>query len=177
MYSENVSSADNQQERLRIQGWLVGFTDGEGAFTISILKNSTSKTGWQVFPEFIVTQGAKSREVLDLFQDYFGCGKVYLNRRFDNHNEDLYRYCVRSLSDLKTKIIPFFRENPLKSHKAEDFKLFCQAMEAISGGEHLNIIGLEKIAHIAMRMNRKVKPRFLESSQTIRQTPPSVEKI
>ena len=57
--TENAHSADNQQERLEMNGWLVGFTDGEGAFTISILRNLTSRTGWQVFPEFIVTQGAK----------------------------------------------------------------------------------------------------------------------
>ncbi len=169
MDSKNISSADNQQERLGIEGWLVGFTDGEGAFTVSILKNSTSKTGWQVFPEFIITQGAKSKDVLYLFKDYFKCGQVYLNRRFDNHNEDLYRYCVRSLGDLKSNIIPFFRANPLKSHKAEDFKLFCQIMEMTSGGEHLNVDGIERIAKLAMQMNRKVKPKFLESSQTIRQ--------
>ena len=62
--SKNTFSADNQQERLRTQGWLVGFTDGEGAFTVSILKNPTSKIGWQVFPEFIVTQGEKSLALL-----------------------------------------------------------------------------------------------------------------
>jgi len=71
MLGENVSSADNQQERLELYGWLTGFTDGEGAFTVSILKNLTSKTGWQVFPEFIVTQGAKSKtQVLRILTYY-----------------------------------------------------------------------------------------------------------
>src|SRR3989344_1277538 len=106
--SENLLGADNQQERLRTTGWIVGFTDGEGAFLVSILKNPTSKTGWQVFPEFIVTQGAKSKDVLHLFKQFFDCGQVYINKRFDNHNEDLYRYCVRSITDLREKIIPFF---------------------------------------------------------------------
>jgi hypothetical protein len=46
MLSDNVSSAGNQQERLKTTGWVVGFVDGEGAFLISILKNHTSKTGW-----------------------------------------------------------------------------------------------------------------------------------
>ncbi len=172
MISENTSSADNQQERLRIVGWLVGFTDGEGAFTVSILCNHTSKTGWQVFPEFIVTQGAKSKDVLHLYKTYFKCGNVYLNRRFDNHNEDLYRYCVRSIRDLNTKIIPFFKAYPLRSAKANDFKIFCKVMELIQHREHLTIDGLYKIANLAMQMNRKVKPKFLESPLTIRQVRP-----
>jgi len=174
--TENAHSADNQQERLEIKGWLVGFTDGEGAFTVSILKNPTSRTGWQVFPEFIVTQGAKSKDVLSLFREYFDCGKIYINKRFDNHNEDLYRYCVRSLPDLKDKIIPFFKENPLRTNKSKDFDLFCEIMDLIEKREHLTIQGITKIANVAMRMNRKVKPKFLESPLTIRRTPIKKEK-
>ncbi|MCX5642161.1 MAG: LAGLIDADG family homing endonuclease, partial [Candidatus Omnitrophica bacterium] len=41
-------SADNQQERLKTIGWIVGFIDGEGCFSITIQKNSTMTTGWQV---------------------------------------------------------------------------------------------------------------------------------
>ena len=189
MYSENVTvdcvsrkqetngltSADNQQERLGIGNWLVGFTDGEGSFTVSILKNITCKLGWQVFPEFIVTQGAKSKDVLYLYKDYFKCGQVYLNRRFDNHNEDLYRFCVRSLTDLATIIVPFFKENKLRTHKGEDFKIFCQVMDLIDAKEHLSEAGLFKIAFLAMRMNRKVKSKFLESSETICQVHRKVE--
>ena len=169
MRSENVPSADNQQERLRFEGWLVGFTDGEGAFTVSILKNSTSKTGWQVFPEFIITQGARSKDVLYLFKEFFACGNVYLNRRHDNHNEDLYRYCVRSIKDLQNVIIPVFSRIVLRSDKRKDFSLFCKVMGLISNKEHLSIAGLFKIAGLAMKMNRKVRPKFLESSLTIRQ--------
>ena len=55
--SKNVSSADNQQERLKIENWILGFTDGEGCFSVSLLKNKTSKLDWQVFPEFVITQG------------------------------------------------------------------------------------------------------------------------
>ena len=168
--TNKVSSAENQQERLRTSNWIVGFVDGEGAFLISILKNPKSKTGWQVFPEFIVTQGAKSKEVLYLIKEFFGCGQVYLNRRHDNHTEDLYRYCVRSLGELSDVIIPFFKEFPLKTHKAKDFEIFCQAFELISQRKHLTTSGLTEIANLAMQMNRKVKPKFLESPLTIRQT-------
>ncbi len=170
MLSENAASADNQQERQETIGWIIGFVDGEGAFTVSILKNSTSKTGWQVFPEFIVTQSAKSKNVLYIFQNFFGCGKVYLNRRFDNHNEDLYRYCVRSITDLNSKIVPFFRAHKLRTSKQNDFQLFCEIMELIEQRKHLNFNGIHEIALLCSLMNRKVTPKFLESSHTIRQT-------
>ena len=170
MHSENVSSADNQQERLKLIGWIVGFVDGEGAFTISILKNPTSKTGWQVFPEFVVTQGAKSKEVLYELKDFFSCGNVYLNRRFDNHKEDIHRYCVRSLGDLYSIIIPFFVESKLRTAKSRNFSLFVDVLNLIQKDKHLNLEGIEEIALIAKQMNRKVTPKFLESSHTIRRT-------
>ena len=169
-YSKNALDAGNQQERSKIKGWITGFVDGKGAFIVSILRNSTSRTGWQAFPEFIVTQGAKSKEVLYTIQKFFNCGNVYVNRRFDNHNEDIYRYCVRSLSDLKVSIIPFFKENNLLTNKQKDFEFFCLIMDLINDREHLTLEGLSKIAEIAMKMNRKVPSQFLESSLTIRQT-------
>ena len=36
--SKNVFGADNQQERLKIACWIVGFTDGEGCFSIAVIK-------------------------------------------------------------------------------------------------------------------------------------------
>ena len=177
MFSDKVSRADNQQERLEISNWLTGFTDGEGAFTVSILKNPTSRIGWQVFPEFIVTQGAKSKEVLYLYKQFFDCGNVYVNKRFDNHNEDIYRFCVRSIKDLNTKVIPFFINHKLRTHKRFDFEIFCDVMKIISIGERLHTKGLENIARLAMKMNHKVKPKFLESPLTICQTPEKGEEI
>ena len=36
--------------------WIVGFVDGEGCFHISINKNDTMTSGFQVLPEFTVVQ-------------------------------------------------------------------------------------------------------------------------
>src|ERR1035437_10172405 len=117
-------SADNQQERSKIEAWILGFTDGEGCFSVSFIKNKTTKAGWQIFPEFVITQGAKSLPALEVIKDHFGCGRLFINKRYDNHREHLYRYCVRSISDLKKIIIPFFKKNVLKTHKRNDFQIF-----------------------------------------------------
>jgi hypothetical protein len=142
--SKNALRADNQQERLD-PWWIVGFVDGEGCFSISTFKNKTCKSGYQTFPEFVITQGEKSKSTMEAIKSYFGCGNIYINRRYDNHKYNLLRYCVRRREDLKNKIIPFFQKYPLQSAKREQFEDFCK------------------------RLND------LESSTTIRATPPSLK--
>lgn len=136
-HSENLSSADNQQERLKIAYWIVGFTDGEGTFSVSKIKNPTTKSGYQFFPEFVITQGEKSLSALQKIQKFFGCGKLYINKRYDNHKEHLYRFCVRPRKDITEKIIPFFRKFQLQTAKQKDFERFCTIIEAMNKGEHL----------------------------------------
>ena len=155
MPRNNASSADNQQERLTIASWIVGFVDGEGSFLVSIFRNKTTKLGWQVFPEFIVTQGAKSVHVLEGIKRFFDCGNVFINRRSDNHHEHLYRFCVRSMKDLREKIIPFFEGYQLRTAKREDFKKFKQVLMLMEKGTHCTKAGLTRIRSIASTMNRK----------------------
>ncbi|HDH31585.1 MAG TPA: endonuclease [Candidatus Wolfebacteria bacterium] len=155
--SKKVSGADNQQERLGMAYWISGFTDGEGCFSISVIKNNTTRFGKQIFPEFVVSQGAKSLSVLKEIKMFFGCGNIFINRRYDNHNEHLYRYCVRSLGDLELKIIPFFEKFSLRSYKQKDFIIFKKVVGMMRRKEHLNQKGWNKILNLASKMNRKKK--------------------
>ena len=152
--SKNQTRADNQQGRLD-PWWIVGVVDGEGCFSISIVRNTTTKLGFQVFPEFVVTQGAKSLSVLEDLQESFGCGKIYENRRSDNHKENLYRYCVRSVSDISSKVIPFFQNYPLQTAKQNDFIVFCQAIEMLKQKQHLTDEGFDHIKTLVATMNRR----------------------
>ena len=165
MPSKNASHADNQQERLIKIGWITGFTDGEGCFSIGFIKQEDRqeknrirrgyKIGYQVFHEFAVTQGAKSLQSLQELQKYFGVGKIYINTRYDNHKEHLYRYVVRKRIDLLDVIIPFFRLYQMRTTKNDDFKKFARCVESIQKGNHLKISGICKIAKIASTMNRQ----------------------
>ncbi len=159
MPSKKVSGADNQQERLEMANWIVGFTDGEGCFTTSIINNSTTKFGKQVFPEFVITQGKKSLRALQEIKDFFGCGSIVLNKRYDNHNEHLYRYCVRSVKEINEKIIPFFDHFRLHTHKENDFQIFKKIISLMLRKEHLTKKGWNKILKLASQSNRK-KRRF-----------------
>jgi len=123
--SENDPSRDYQQERLD-PWWIVGFVDGEGCFSVSTFKNHTCKSGYQTLFEFVITQGEKSKRALERIKEYFQCGHIYINRRYDNHNYNLFRFCVRKQADLKSIIIPFFKKHPLQSAKRQQFEKFCQ---------------------------------------------------
>jgi hypothetical protein len=125
--SDNARSADNQQERLD-PWWIVGFVDGEGCFSISRFKNATCKSGYQTLYEFVVTQGERSKKSLEEIQKFFNCGHIYINRRYDNHTENIYRYCVRKQIDLKNTIVPFFKAHPLQTAKQNQFNIFCKAL-------------------------------------------------
>jgi hypothetical protein len=161
--------ADNQQERLKTKGWIVGFVDGEGCFSVSVFKNPTMTVKWQVFPEFVVTQGERSLESLQVLKEFFGCGRRYVNGRYDNHTENLYRYCVRSLKELRTIIVPFFQENRLRTAKAQKFDRFVQVLELINNRKHLTLEGLSEIRQLINQMN--ISGRSSESSETVRLAP------
>ena len=156
--------AENQQERLIQLGWVIGFVDGEGCFSIGFVRQPSRpgrkgyKTGIQVSHEFAVTQGAKSVSCLGELVQFFGVGGVIANRRHDNHKEHLYRYLVRRRTDLISTIIPFFESHPLHSSKQRDFEKFVSCIEMMDRRLHLTREGLMEIAEIVETMNRQ-KPR------------------
>jgi hypothetical protein len=153
--SDNVSGADNQQERLRVAGWITGFVDGEGCFAVPIHRNPTASVGWQVQPQFVVVQSASSVRALEVLLDYFGCGRINVNTRRDNHREPLYRYVVRRFGDLDEIIVPFFRTYPLRTSKRENFEKFAEVLELMKQRRHLSIDGLLEIASIVETMNHR----------------------
>ena len=164
---KNASRADNQQERLRLEGWVTGFVDGEGCFTVSIIRNNY---GWQVFPEFVVSQGEKSRDALRKIERFFKCGHINLNTRRDNHHEQMLKYCVRPIHDLNEIIIPFFERNRLKTYKQKDFQVFRKIIKMMICGKHKSEKGLEKVRSLLQTMNRRKYKQVLKSSETICQT-------
>jgi LAGLIDADG endonuclease len=160
-----VTGADNQQERLtEFRGWVIGFVDGEGCFSIGFVRQPSRAgrkgyaTGFQVAHEFAVTQGASGIGCLHELREFFKVGQVLANKRYDNHREHLYRYVVRKRSDLLETVIPFFRQHPMRSPKQQNFEKFGRCVELIAAGRHLSADGLIEVAQIAETMNRK-KPR------------------
>jgi len=159
--SDNVRGAENQQERLWNHGWIVGFVDGEGCFSCPIFHNGKTRLGWQVQPSFVVVQSESSKSVLDELARFFGCGKVYVNRRHDNHREDLSRYCVTRFADLRDVIVPFFTENRLQTSKSANFDKFAEIISLMDLRLHQPMPDIAAIAQIAQTMNHRKPSVFL----------------
>ncbi len=102
-----------------------------------------------------MVQGAKSIETLEGLRKFFGVGTLCINRRRDNHKEDLYRYFVTRREDLRTVIIPFFKRHPLQTTKRLDFEKFAYCVERMSEGRHLTIEGLIETIEVAQTMNHR----------------------
>jgi hypothetical protein len=155
-----VAGADNQQERLDAE-WIVGFVDGEGCFHVAINRLQGMTLGWQVLPEFRVVQHQRDEAVLHRIKSFFGFGGIKVN------NGDRKEFRVRGLENLNN-LINFFKDYPLQTSKRRSFEIFSDIIALMNQKQHLTKEGLEKIALLASKMNRKVV-RHLESSETIRQ--------
>jgi hypothetical protein len=135
MGSENPSGdPDNQQGRL--EAYLSGFADGEGTFSIGLTRRPDLPFGYQIVPEFRVSQNGERITVLQVFQATLGCGRVVENDRH-RQNDRTFVLVVRRRQDLQDRVIPFFRRNPLISEKRNDFESFATLVDAMAIGEHL----------------------------------------
>ena len=173
-YGDNVTGADNQQERL--DGYLSGYVDGEGSFCVAVNRNPSCRTGYQLVPEFHVSQNGDRAQVLELLRERLGgCGYIKPNGRKDR----ALVLVVRRREDLLEQVIPFFERSPLLSSKQEDFEKFATVVRAMAAGHHRTAAGFAELLELALSMNgngkfRKVQWRDViphpESSETARQT-------
>ncbi len=102
-----------------------------------------------------MSQGESSIHVLEELREFFGCGRVYANRRDDNHRENMAQFIVGRRDDLVERIIPFFRQYPLRTAKRNDFETFAMCVDLMSGGRHLTPSGLMEIERLATKGNRR----------------------
>ena len=133
---------------MELESYVTGFVDGEGCFTVSFSKRAKLKTGLEVRPSFSISQNRRSRAILEEIQKYFGCGFVRFSR-----GDQTYKYEVRSISELKEKVIPHFEKYPLKTSKKQDFIIFKQIVELVLQNKHRNRDYLKEIIEKSYLMN------------------------
>ena len=137
-----------KKEFTEFSWYITGFADGEGCFSVSFNRRAKLKTGIEVRPSFSIAQNKRSLQVLKDIHTYFGCGAI----RFSKHDQ-MYRYEVRSISDIQKRIIPHFQKYPLQTSKARDFEIFAEVCELIHQSKHLNSDYLEQIIRKSYLMN------------------------
>ena len=124
--------------------YVVGFVDGEGCFCITINRSGNR------LPEIRLLFEIEMREddepILRQIQEVLDCGNIYrLNyERYAKWRPHV-KYKVSNFSDIRNKVIPFFRQNALQAKKRLDFEVFCQVAELIEEKKHLTQQGIDKI--------------------------------
>lgn len=144
-------------------GWIAGFTDGEGCFSVSFTQREKSNVGVEVRPSFAIGQKAASRESLEKIQKYFDCGGIRYSKK-----DGLFKYEVRNLTDLVDKIIPFFEKYQLETTKKNDFKNFAEVCKSMKQGHHLNAKGVEEIIDKSFKMNESGKRKYTSEELKLR---------
>lgn len=134
--------------------YLSGFVDGEGSFSVSIIKHPTQKIGWMINPCFQVYQHEKHREILEIFKYVFKTGSIY--RKSGIH--PVLNYSIDSRRNIIEKVIPFFDRYPLIV-KGETYDKFRQIILAMEKQEHFTQEGFKKIVNLAYSMNQQGKGR------------------
>ncbi len=75
--SDNVTGADNQQERPLNPWYVTGFIDAEGCFSVSIRPhpNLERPTRWLIAPVFQAYQHRDGIRVLEALQEFLGADR------------------------------------------------------------------------------------------------------
>lgn len=170
MDSDNPIGADNQQGRL--ESYLSGFADGEGTFSVGVTRRPDLRFGYQLVPEFRVSQNGDRASVLVLFRTTLGCGHIRENDRHRATDKTLV-FVVRRRQDLLERVIPFFERHPLLSAKRKSFADFAYIVRSMDAGMHLTWLGFEQLVRRAHRVNgegryRKISVEEVMESRTLR---------
>ncbi len=152
MSKNAFSEPDNPQERFlreipESMAWfLTGFTEGEGSFNLSVAKRKDYSKGWKFDLSFNISQ--KEGILLQKIKSILRCGTIR------SRKDGVYAFEVRSLKDIRTKIIPFFEYYSLLSYgKKKSFSAFKEISEIMENKEHLTKTGIKKILRLRNQMN------------------------
>jgi len=136
-YSTGSSKGDNLSPE-----WVSGFIDGEGSFSLKIIKRPGYTLGWGVEPSIIVGLHAKDLPLLEKIQAFFGVGNISIG------NNNAVFYYVSSIQELTNVIIPHFERFPLITNKKADYLLFKSALEIIYSKGSKKPLTLEYISKL-----------------------------
>jgi len=145
----NINYLDpNKQEFYQ---WLVGFTDGDGSFTISSLTLKNGKIKWSLF--FKISQSNYNLRILYYIKKQLGYGTVQLEAKTTNAD-----FRIRDNKIINKIIIPIFDSYPLLTNKYYDYIKFKKAYNILSD---LNIDNEEKDKLLSILKKEKIPEEYI----------------
>ena len=128
--------------------YVLGLVDGEGSFNVRINRQPTRRA--KVELKFSLKLRHQDKSILDALQQFFGCGKVYIQNDKRANHVLCYRFEVQNKKEIIEKIIPFFEANaPKAPSRKRDFELFKQITELTQK----DFVDLNQIEHLKQQMH------------------------
>ncbi len=128
--------------------FFTGFTDAEGCFSISLIRNNQRKVGgWRVNPSFKISLHEKDLDILKDIQNFLGVGNI---SKQGAHSLQFRLFAVKDFA----VVFSHFENYPLITNKRADYDLFKEAIRLMEEKEHLTEAGLAKMVAIKASMNQ-----------------------
>lgn len=115
-----VNKHSLSENRANFHQWLVGFTDGDGSF--SVVKQNNK---WSLI--FKIGQSTYNLRVLQFIKKQLGAGNIYVEK-----NRKMADFRIRDLNTINTILIPIFEEYPLLTTKFYNYEKFKNAYVILS---------------------------------------------
>jgi len=153
--------------------WIVGFIDGEGCFAVSVNRHKDMKFGFQIQPEFTVTQHKRDIHRLYGLKSFFQCGIVAVN------HGSIYHWRVRDRKHFLKTILIFFEKHPLKGKRQIEFLLFREIIHLMDKNVHLTEEGFNLVVAKAKALRFKTEEdsvHITTETQTLEQNELKMKK-
>jgi len=148
---------------MSLHPWFIsGLVAGEGCFSVSFTLHERLNVGIETRPSFSISLNRRDLALIQQVQTFFQCGAIRYSR-----SDRTYKYEVRSVQDLVSKVLPHFVQYPLQGSKSEDFAKFDEICQGIRANHHLSKKYLPGIIEKAYSMNPSGKRKH-EKSELLR---------
>ena len=135
-------------EHMLVVGYIIGFIDAEGSFSVSIKVQRDLTYGVRLDPVFSITQARK--DVLELIRRATGAGRI-IEKPGQKH---LHVYIVDNMDELVKKLIPFLdRYQNLLHVKKEAYLIFRDIVLTLHKGLHKNASKLKELIYKAYTLS------------------------
>lgn len=128
----NTNKTSLSENKNIFNEWLVGFTDGDGSFSVIFQNNK-----WSLV--FKLSQSTYNLRVLHFIKSQLGVGKVTIEK-----GEQMASFVIRDLNTINSVIIPIFDTFPLLTSKYFNFLIFKKAAMILSN-KNLSKIDKDKL--------------------------------
>lgn len=170
--SKNLCATQSIHDNKKLDPWFItGFTDAEGSFSVSLVKDKSLRSGWAIKYMFKISLHIKDYQLLQEINTFFGVGGVTCDLK---NNTSAYR--VHDLENLVKIIFPHFQKYPLLSNKQADFLLFQEIIAKMYNDKgHLTEAGFLQIVSLRASLNNGLSPELAKLfPNVIPSTRPSV---